>query len=63
MARIGAGGRTCRWLFLVAFLSAACGLSLDTVTRGRLELKRFHYLAVSLPRRFGEGHQSGMDHS
>jgi glycosyltransferase involved in cell wall biosynthesis len=47
-------------MMLLAFLSAACGLILDTVTRGRLELKRFHYLAVSPPRPSAGGHQSGM---
>jgi glycosyltransferase involved in cell wall biosynthesis len=33
-------------LMLLAFLSLACGAILDTVTRGRRELKRLHYLAV-----------------
>lgn len=33
-------------MMLLAFLSAACGLILDTVTRGRREMKRLHYLAV-----------------
>ena len=32
-------------LMLVAFLSFACGLILDTVTRGRQEAKRMRYLA------------------
>ena len=31
---------------LIAFLSLACGLVLDTVTRGRKEMKRLHYLAI-----------------
>ena len=31
---------------LAAFLSFACGLILDTVTRGRKEAKRMGYLAV-----------------
>jgi hypothetical protein len=31
---------------LLAFLSLACGLILDTVTRGRKEMKRLHYLAL-----------------
>ena len=31
-------------LMLLAFLSLACGLILDTVTRGRREIKRLHYL-------------------
>jgi hypothetical protein len=33
-------------LMLLAFLSLACGAILDTVTRGRRELKRLHYLSV-----------------
>ena len=33
-------------MMLLAFLSGTCGLILDTVTRGRQELKRFHYLAI-----------------
>jgi len=36
-------------LMTLAFLSLFCGLILDTVTRGRREIKRMHYLAV-LPR-------------
>ncbi|PYJ34521.1 MAG: glycosyl transferase [Verrucomicrobia bacterium] len=36
-------------LMLLAFLSLASGLILDTVTRGRWELKRLAYLAVSGP--------------
>jgi hypothetical protein len=32
-------------LVLVAVLCFACGLILDTVTRGRRELKRMHYLS------------------
>ena len=35
-------------MMLVAFLSLVCGLVLDTVTHGRIELKRLHYLAVPL---------------
>jgi glycosyltransferase involved in cell wall biosynthesis len=35
-------------LMLLAFLSLTCGLILDTVTRGRIELKRLHYLALPL---------------
>jgi glycosyltransferase involved in cell wall biosynthesis len=31
-------------LMVLAFLSLACGLVLDTVTRGRIEMKRLHYL-------------------
>jgi glycosyltransferase involved in cell wall biosynthesis len=33
-------------LMLLAFLSLACGAILDTVTRGRRELKRLYYLSV-----------------
>ena len=33
-------------LMLLGFLSLACGLILDTVTRGRQELKRLQYLSV-----------------
>jgi hypothetical protein len=35
-------------MMLLAFLSLVCGLILETVTRGRIELKRLHYLAVPL---------------
>ncbi|MEC9375601.1 MAG: glycosyltransferase [Pseudomonadota bacterium] len=35
-------------LILLAFLCIACGLILDTVTRGRKELKRMQYLSVPL---------------
>ena len=35
--------------FELAFLSLACGLILDTVTRGRREIKRLHYLRQSGP--------------
>lgn len=38
-------------LILLAFLSLACGLILDTVTRGRQELKRLHYLSIARHRR------------
>ena len=38
-------------MMLLAFLSLACGLILDTVTRGRQELKRLHYLGISRHRR------------
>ena len=34
-------------LGLLAFLSLTCGLILDTVTRGRVEVKRLHYLSMS----------------
>jgi glycosyltransferase involved in cell wall biosynthesis len=33
-------------IMLLAFLSLACGLILDTVTRGRRELRRLSYLAI-----------------
>lgn len=36
-------------LFVLAFLSLACGLILDSVTRGRKELKRMAYLAIPAP--------------
>ncbi len=36
-------------LMLLAFLSLACGLILDTVTRGRMEAKRIAYLAIPAP--------------
>ena len=34
-------------LMVLAFLSLACGLVLDTVTRGRIEMKRLFYLTLS----------------
>jgi hypothetical protein len=33
-------------MMILAFLSIACGLILDTVTRGRREMKRLHYLSL-----------------
>ena len=39
-------------LMLLAFLSLTCGLILDTVTRGRWELKRMSYLAFPGPQEF-----------
>ena len=36
-------------LMIIAFLSLACGLILDTVTRGRWEAKRMAYLAIPGP--------------
>jgi glycosyltransferase involved in cell wall biosynthesis len=36
-------------LVLLAFLSLACGLILDTVTRGRREMKRLFYLNYLMP--------------
>ena len=43
-------------MMLLAFLSLAAGFILDTVTRGRRELKRLFYLTIPGPdaRRFGE---------
>ena len=38
-------------LMLLAFISLACGIILDTVTRGRQELKRLHYLGIARHRR------------
>jgi len=38
-------------LMLLAFLSLASGIILDTVTRGRQELKRLHYLSIARHRR------------
>ena len=35
-------------LMLLAFLSLACGLILSTVTRGRMEAKRLHYLGIPI---------------
>ena len=37
-------------IMLLAFLGLTCGLILDTVTHGRREMKRLHYLATSLRR-------------
>lgn len=34
-------------LMLLAFLNLACGIILDTVTLGRREMKRLHYLEIS----------------
>jgi glycosyltransferase involved in cell wall biosynthesis len=36
-------------LMILAFLSLTCGLILDTVTRGRREMKRMQYLSVPAP--------------
>lgn len=38
-------------LMIVSFLSFACGLILDTVTRGRNEMKRMRYLNVPITQR------------
>jgi hypothetical protein len=35
-------------LMILAFLSFTCGLILQTVTHGRLELKRLHYLSIPI---------------
>jgi glycosyltransferase involved in cell wall biosynthesis len=37
-------------LMIVAFMSFMCGLILDTVVRGRREVRRLHYLSLSPPR-------------
>jgi len=37
-------------MMVLGFLCLACGLILDTVTRGRQELKRLQYLSLSRPR-------------
>ena len=37
-------------MMMLAFLALACGLILDTVTRGRIEAKRIAYLAQPAPR-------------
>jgi len=42
-------------LMLLAFLSLGCGVILDTVTRGRQEMKRVHYLAIPRHRRGDRG--------
>jgi hypothetical protein len=42
-------------LMLTAFLSIACGFILDTVTRGRREMKRLAYLTHSAPRDAAQG--------
>ena len=44
-------------LVLLSFLSLACGLILDTVTRGRKEAKRIAYLAVPGPLAAGDGEE------
>jgi hypothetical protein len=36
-------------LMILAFLSLACGLILDSVAHGRREMKRLHYLTLSAP--------------
>ena len=39
-------------LMLLAFLSLACGLILDSVAHARREMKRLHYLTLSAPARW-----------
>jgi glycosyltransferase involved in cell wall biosynthesis len=50
-------------IMLLAFLCLVCGLILETVTRGRVELKRLHYLALplrfNLPERISRPGASG----
>ncbi|MBI4792383.1 MAG: glycosyltransferase [Deltaproteobacteria bacterium] len=41
-------------IMLLAFLSLVCGLILDTVTHGRREMKRLHYLSIAAA---GHGHE------
>ena len=41
----------CTGLVLLGMLLLSCGIVLDTVTKGRIEQKRFAYLAVPGPRR------------
>jgi hypothetical protein len=36
-------------IMLLAFLGLVCGFVLDTVTRGRSEMKRLHYLSLPPP--------------
>ena len=43
---------------VLAFLSLVCGLVLQTVTRGRQEVKRLHYLAYDPPPKPTSGPQS-----
>src|SRR3546814_7007131 len=38
-------------LMILAFLSLACGLILDSMTHGRREMKRLHYLTLPAPPR------------
>jgi glycosyltransferase involved in cell wall biosynthesis len=41
-------------MMIVAFLSLTCGLILDTVTRGRREMKRMRYLNIPAPQPLSE---------
>jgi glycosyltransferase involved in cell wall biosynthesis len=45
-------------LMILSFLAFACGLILDTVSRGRIEFKRLSYLSV--PVRFSPNRRSGL---
>ena len=47
-------------LMLLAFLSLTCGLILETVTRGRREIKRMQYLRVPAPGVRTLGHDTHM---
>lgn len=44
-------------LMILGFLSLACGLILDTVTRGRREMKRMRYLNIPAPEMLGDGNR------
>jgi len=44
-------------LMILGFLSLACGLILDTVTRGRREMKRMRYLNIPAPEMLGDGNK------
>jgi glycosyltransferase involved in cell wall biosynthesis len=50
-------------LMMLAFLSLACGLVLDTVTRGRIEAKRIAYLALPAPSRTSTAEAIGQERS
>jgi glycosyltransferase involved in cell wall biosynthesis len=50
-------------LMLLAFLSLTCGLILDTVTRGRWELKRMAYLAFPGPQEIETGRSAPRLHT
>jgi hypothetical protein len=45
---------------LLAFLSLVCGLVLDTVTRGRREIKRLSYLQIPAPNAAGAAARSSL---
>ncbi len=47
-------------MMVLAFLSLVCGLILDTVTHGRREIKRLHYLSIPAVRQRDVGHVSDM---